>query len=83
DVDALIGVMGYVETAIAVGAFRKSLEMRETGWCAPEFIDREQIEIVEGYHPLLECPVKNGITAARGVLLTGSNASGKSTFLKT
>ena len=34
------------------------------------------------YHPLLETPVKNSIRANRSVLLTGSNASGKSTFLK-
>ena len=36
-----------------------------------------------GWHPLLTHPVKNSIRADRGVLLTGSNASGKSTFLKT
>lgn len=35
------------------------------------------------YHPLLEKPVKNSILTEKGVLLTGSNASGKSTFLKT
>lgn len=35
-----------------------------------------------GWHPLLSDPVKNSILADRGVLLTGSNASGKSTFLK-
>lgn len=34
------------------------------------------------YHPLLSTPVKNSIRADKSVLLTGSNASGKSTFLK-
>lgn len=34
------------------------------------------------FHPLLEAPVENSIDARRPVLLTGSNASGKSTFLK-
>lgn len=34
------------------------------------------------YHPLLESPVTNSIKTNRSVLLTGSNASGKSTFLK-
>jgi DNA mismatch repair ATPase MutS len=34
-------------------------------------------------HPLVADPVANSITADRPVLLTGSNASGKSTFLKT
>lgn len=35
------------------------------------------------YHPLLAEPVKNSICTDKGVLITGSNASGKSTFLKT
>ena len=96
DVDTLIQVMGYVETAIAVGIFRISLEasgaedgegngeLREAGreWCVPEFTGEEEIVLEAGYHPLLNNPVKNGIAAGRGVLLTGSNASGKSTFLK-
>lgn len=34
------------------------------------------------YHPLLDAPVVNSIKTNRSVLLTGSNASGKSTFLK-
>ena len=34
-------------------------------------------------HPLIDEPVVNSIAADRPVLLTGSNASGKSTFLKT
>lgn len=100
DVDALVSVMGYAETCIAVWEFRQSLSGRSAerteegeggeaegcggrGWCVPEFVPEERIEIREGYHPLLEAPVKNGIAAKRGVLLTGSNASGKSTFLKT
>lgn len=79
--DELIGVLGFVEAAVSVGYFRASLE---NGWCVPNFSDKEHsIEIVQGYHPLLEQPVKNSIKAEKGVLLTGSNASGKSTFLKT
>lgn len=78
DVDALIETVGYVETAIAIGAFRVS----EEEICIPEF-GGEDLRIAEAYHPLLKNPVKNDICASRGVLLTGSNASGKSTFLKT
>lgn len=86
DVDVLIGQIGYIETAMAIGAFRHSLE---NGYCVPEFIETGEgnagpaLTIREGYHPLLSKPVKNSISAERGVLLTGSNASGKSTFLKT
>lgn len=80
DVDVLIGALGYLETAVSVWIFRQSLE---NGWCLPEFTGTESVKMEEGYHPLLDVPVKNSISAGRGVLLTGSNASGKSTFLKT
>lgn len=80
DVDALIGVLGFLDTSIAVWVFRNSLT---NGYCLPEFEDGNGLWMEEGYHPLLCRPVKNGIRADRGVLLTGSNASGKSTFLKT
>ncbi len=86
DVDGLIGQIGYIETAMAIGAFRYSLE---NGYCMPEFLEESEIKagqvllIKGGYHPLLSKPVKNSISTGRGVLLTGSNASGKSTFLKT
>lgn len=80
DVDGLIGTVGYLETAVSVWIFRESLE---NGWCRPEFTEKGGVELEEGYHPMLTQPVKNSIAAGRGVLLTGSNASGKSTFLKT
>lgn len=85
-VDELIAMAGYLESAVSVSAFRASLK---NGWCVPDLSGAEGeseqkpfIVIKEGYHPLLEQPVKNSIQARRGVLLTGSNASGKSTFLK-
>lgn len=80
NVDALIGITGFLEASISVWAFRQSLQ---EGYCIPEFGGEMGLELEEGYHPLLFEPVKNGISAKRGVLLTGSNASGKSTFLKT
>lgn len=80
DVDNMLKAAGFLETAVAVGAFRKSLK---NGFCVPEFVQEDCFCMEEGYHPLLEKPVKNSISAGKGVLLTGSNASGKSTFLKT
>lgn len=80
EIDSLVQQIGYLETAIAIGAFRNR---QEGQWCRPEFSDEKEIEVVNGYHPLLSNPVKNSIYTHKGVLLTGSNASGKSTFLKT
>lgn len=80
EVDALVSTLGYLETCIAVGALRVSLT---EGYCVPECREEEQELCLEnGYHPLLTESVKNSIRSTRGVLLTGSNASGKSTFLK-
>lgn len=73
--------LGALECAIAVASFRTMMEEH----CKPDlsrskevFLHTENI-----YHPMIEEPVKNTISVERGVLLTGSNASGKSTFLKT
>lgn len=79
EVDVLITNMGYLESAICVGLYRASLA---EGWCKPELVPESTLRVQEGYHPLIIKPVKNSLTAAGGVLLTGSNASGKSTFLK-
>lgn len=83
DVDALVSIVGAVETSICIGAYRASME---NGWCKPQLYQEEgkiQLTVREAYHPLIDTPVKNSIVTGRGVLLTGSNASGKSTFLKT
>lgn len=77
-VDNLITTLGWLETSISVSLYRDSLE---NGWNTPILGD-EILEVKNGYHPLITEPVKNSITAKGGVLLTGSNASGKSTFLK-
>lgn len=82
-VDGLLTVTGRLEALIAAAGFRQSLE----SWCVPEQ-DGEEGSAGEGilirglYHPMVTEPVKNDIAAGRGVLVTGSNASGKSTFLK-
>lgn len=80
DIDELVGILGYLEAAVCVGMFRGSLK---EGYCIPKLsADRDVITLQEGYHPMIESPVKNSIATEGCVLLTGSNASGKSTFLK-
>lgn len=77
EIDALLTVTGRIEALIAAAGFRQGLDC----WCEPR-LSGEGISITGLYHPLLTDPVKNDISATKGVLLTGSNASGKSTFLK-
>lgn len=78
-IDRMITLTGYMETVIAIGAYRASGK----SYCIPVFHNANELHIENMYHPLIENPVKNSISTKKGVLLTGSNASGKSTFLKT
>lgn len=82
DVDKLFYTIGYLETAIAIGAYRKSLQ---NGYCVPVLNGEadKSLKARKVYHPLIAKPITNSIAVNKGVLLTGSNASGKSTFLKT
>src|SRR5699024_1649134 len=41
-----------------------------------------RMEVEDLYHPLIQEAVANSMYAEGGTLVTGSNASGKSTFLK-
>lgn len=79
-IDQMVSIIGYVETVIAIGCYR----VAKGDFCLPVFdAEEKRIDLRKAYHPLIEEPVKNSICTQRGVLLTGSNASGKSTFLKT
>lgn len=83
EVDRLITVVGQLECAVAVASYRKSLG---EDWCVPKLCKEEGKTLflrAKGlYHPLLREAVANDLYAKKGVLLTGSNASGKSTFLR-
>lgn len=80
DIISIIETMGYIESMISIGAYRVSL----TEYCEPDFSMQEKtMSAQEIYHPLLREPVSNSFAIESGMLLTGSNASGKSTFLKT
>ncbi|MGN0298105.1 MAG: hypothetical protein ACI4C1_02780 [Lachnospiraceae bacterium] len=71
--------LGLLESMIAAASFKKMMPYT----CQPQFTNKKQIQMDEIYHPMVENPVANSISETRPVLLTGSNASGKSTFLKT
>lgn len=77
-------LIGLIDGAIAVGSYRNAVEF----YCVPEFIisgtgENPKLTGEDLYHPLINEPITNSINAVKGALITGSNASGKSTFLKT
>ncbi len=78
----MVRVLGELECGLAIASFRICLGL----WIRPVFDDAKEglhLDAEELYHPLLDRPVPNSVCAGRCQLITGSNASGKSTFLKT
>lgn len=75
----LYKILGETDACIAIVEYRAFLP--ETS--CPEFWSRKSVCIRDMYHPLIENAVSNSLDMQKNILLTGSNASGKSTFLKT
>lgn len=73
--------IGILDSMCAAASFRVMLPL----YCEPVLVknNRPAIAVTDLYHPLLESPIPNSITENHSVLITGSNASGKSTFIKT
>jgi hypothetical protein len=71
--------VGAVDAAIAVVSFME----RYPAHCRPIVVDARVLEIANGYHAFIAAPVKNSITLnGTSVLVTGSNMTGKTTFIK-
>lgn len=81
DVFAVHEYLGKIDAAIAVASYRASVE----SYAAPQidFGAASAYMDVRGlFHPLMDDPVRNDLVTQKPVLVTGSNASGKSTYLK-
>lgn len=78
DVLRLYEIVGFFDACTSIASYRT----RVKNYVKPEFVEGKSIEIVDGVHPLIDDAVSNSIDCKRCVLLTGSNASGKSTFLR-
>lgn len=70
--------LGEVDMAISVASFRESLPK----YCTPSFTRDHVLDLKGIYHPLIDDPVCNTVTMDKSTIITGSNASGKSTFIK-
>ena len=83
EIDDMVTLFGQIDSAIVIGSYRKSLQ---ENYCIPAILYEQDagrhLAIENLYHPLLDNPIRNSVSTDRGVLITGSNASGKSTFLR-
>ena len=73
--------IGTLDSMIAVASFRTMLDY----YSLPELVSggKPFLQAEELFHPMIDEPVANSISEERCILITGSNASGKSTFIKT
>lgn len=89
DFDKIYETIGLIDAMIAAASYRELMG----DWCEPELFEKKDsislgekhrgINAENIYHPMIAEPVKNNFSEKGNVLLTGSNASGKSTFIKT
>lgn len=82
-IEVLMTVTGQLDASISIQCYREYLRQKGQAYCIPVFNGNKKIHLQKVVHPLLEQPVANSVETERNVLITGSNASGKSTFLKT
>lgn len=73
-------IVGRADASLCVHDFINS----DTRTCTPVFIrEISEIDFKQLFHPLIDNCVSNSATFKRGVILTGANMAGKSTFLRT
>lgn len=81
EIENVFAFVGQVDVLISVASLRKGLD----SCCKPDICDKSKVLVArEVYHPLIADCVKNTIEInGKSVLLTGSNMSGKTSFIRT
>jgi DNA mismatch repair ATPase MutS len=74
----LIYFIGYYDCILNIAEI---LEKYETSFT--DYKDCTEIDFQEMYHPLIKNPVKQSAKINSGLIITGLNMAGKSTFMKT
>ncbi|WP_420577935.1 MutS-related protein [Ekhidna sp.] len=82
EIENIFNFVGQIDCCISLAGFRESID---GDWSHPQFKTEHQgITAKEIYHPLIHNPTANSIeVTSKSVLLTGSNMSGKTTFIRT
>jgi DNA mismatch repair ATPase MutS len=77
----LFNYVGNIDSSISIASLRAGKEKT----CIPTFgSTSKELNALSIYHPLIEGCVKNNLSIKnKSILITGSNMSGKSTFLRT
>ncbi|MEM6526103.1 MAG: DNA mismatch repair protein MutS [Bacteroidota bacterium] len=81
DIHTLFRFVGHLDACISIASLRGS----KLNTCKPTFTtSKKELYIKGAYHPLLKnCTPNDLVIKDKSILITGSNMSGKSTFLRT
>ena len=81
EIENVFSFVGYVDSLISIAFLRQGLNL----FCIPEVKNKSKIlEAWEMYHPLIINCISNSIQVNdKSILLTGSNMSGKTSFIRT
>jgi hypothetical protein len=80
EIKKLFIFIGEIDSAVSCASLRAD----DIISCKPKFLDEKQVNAKEIYHPLIEHCVPNDLMLDNSsLLLTGSNMSGKTTFIRT
>jgi len=81
EIENVYSFVGYVDSLVSISSLRHGLK----SFCLPHIEpDQKIIDATEIYHPLILNCVSNSIQVnGNSILLTGSNMSGKTSFIRT
>ena len=81
EIEKVFSFVGYIDSLISIASLRKGLDQ----FCLPEINNKSKVlEASAVYHPLIHNCVTNSIQVKdKSILLTGSNMSGKTSFIRT
>lgn len=72
--------IGELDALVSMASFKQTMA---GDYSKPKFIHDIKLNVTGGIHPILKKPVPNSININdHGIVLTGTNMSGKSTFLR-
>ncbi len=81
EIERVFSFVGYADTLVSIASLRKGLAV----YCLPEVKNKGRFLETSGvYHPLIpECVPNSIVVDGKSILLTGSNMSGKTSFIRT
>lgn len=80
EMEAVYSFVGATDALLSIASLRQGL----TTYCQPEISEETHLQAVAACHPLIPDCIPNDIHVSnKSVLLTGSNMSGKSSFIRT